>query len=147
MKTSFFQKSRLGNTTFDLEGNRLFVAGSRGASKIEMDVDLRDISPHFERRRWRSFVMVAIPLGVACLAALIVWLVPFPPVTLIAVMFTLGFLWTALRNVAPIEYVTFRNKSGVPVFQVIKGEKQEIEFEKFIAELSATIRSGPEKRA
>ncbi len=141
MKVSYIQRSRLGNVTFDLDGHHLCVAGKRGITKIELDVDLKDISPHIELRSWRSFVMIAIPFGFACLTALITWFVPYLPVTLIASMFTLGFLWTAIRNFAPIELATFRNKSGVPVFEVIKGEKQEAEFQKFIADLSETIRS------
>jgi len=140
MTTSYFQRSRLGEVTFELDGSRLRVSGKRGFNKIELDVDLKNVSSHFERRKWRSFVMVAFPLGIATITALLALLVPYPPVTLIAGMFTLGFLWAAIRNAMPIELVTFRDRSGVPIFEVIKGERQEIEFEKFIADLTTAIR-------
>lgn len=141
MNASYFQRSRLGEVTFTLDGIRLVISGKRGFNKVELDVDLRDVSPHFERRKWRSIVMVAFPLGIAIVTALLALLVPFPPVSLIAGMFTLGFFWAAIRNAMPIELVTFRDRTGIPVFEVLKGENQDIEFERFIADLTTAIRS------
>lgn len=55
-------------------------------------------------------------------------------------MFGVACLWTAIRNVAPIELVTFGSKSGVPVFEVIKDSQQADGFEMFVAALKSRIR-------
>jgi len=138
-KTSFYQRSRLGAVAFELEGLQLRLSGKRGFVAINLEVDLRDISPHVERRRWRSFAFIAFPLGIAALCGLVVWLVPNLVVALLGSMFGLACLWIAVRNIAPIELVTFRSNAGVPVFEVIKNQAQADEFENFIVSLVSTI--------
>jgi hypothetical protein len=64
----------------------------------------------------------------------------FPFIALVGGVTTLALLWTAAKNVAPIDLVTFRNKSGMPLFDVIKEENQAKEFDAFIAKLTAMIR-------
>jgi hypothetical protein len=50
-ETFFIQRSRIGRTMFHLRGARLSVTGK----KSTLEVDLRDIAPHFERMKWRSY--------------------------------------------------------------------------------------------
>lgn len=143
----FEQRTRLGQVTFKLNDHRLLINGNRGPTKIHLDVDLRDVAPHFERRIWRSYVMIGLPLAVACVTALLTWslrfqqTVPYEPLLLIGAIVTAGFIWTAFQNLAPIEFVTFRSKSGVPVFDVVKAKNQATDFEEFVSRLEGSVRS------
>lgn len=141
MNISFHQRSRLGDVKFEADEQQLHIEGRRGLSKIQLVVKLRDLAPHFERLLWRSVAMIAIPLVIAFIAVAIAIFSTFEPLILVGVMLAAGFSWTALRNLMPIELVTFRTKEGVPAFDVIKDKRQAAEFEQFIARLSDRIRS------
>ena len=54
-------------------------------------------------------------------------------------MFAAACLWVAVRNIAPIELVAFRNNCGMPVFEIVKEKCQAKEFEDFVALLVNTI--------
>lgn len=142
----FIQHSRMGRVVFEQKGCRLLVVGNRGPVKIDLDVDLRDIAPHVERKRWRSPVMILCPLGFASVVFLIAWalrmqrVIPYPLVLIAGGLFASGFLWTAIKNIAPFEIVTFRSLSGVPVFDVIKEKKQAAAFEEFVSGLIEVVR-------
>jgi hypothetical protein len=143
----FVQLSRMGMVTFERKGCQLLVVGKRGPVKINLDVDLRDIAPHVERKRWRSLVMIGFPLFFAGVTALITWalrwqqFVPYPLVVIAGILFAIGFISVGIRNIAPFEVVTFRSHSGVPVFDVYKETKQAAEFEAFVSSLVTVIRS------
>jgi hypothetical protein len=90
--------------------------------------------------------MFAAPFSVACSAGLFIWfLMTRAEVAnmfsvLVSSMIAVWFMWIAFRNLEPIEMVTFKNRSGIPIFDIIKNRSDGDEFEDFVAKFTAILK-------
>jgi len=138
---TFIQRSRGGRALFQVRGTHLSVSGMY----FNLETDLQEVSPDFERGKRRAYQVINFFLAVAAACALLMRLLEFLPpglytwVEVFGSMFIVISLWGAARFIRPLEIVRFKNRSGARLFDVIKEKDQAVEFEQFIEDLQRAI--------
>jgi len=137
-----------------LRGSTLKITGKQGFGRFETDVDLADVAPHFQRTKhflYAALRRATIYLFVVVLAAsLVAGQRAVPPfvIALIAMVLALPGIAILFRFSTPIEVETFRSRSGIVVFDLIREKKQAADFDAYVeilrkAVLSAQSQNGP----
>src|ERR1700685_1396117 len=144
--TAFFiQRSRLGKRVYELRDSKLTISGKFGFKKCTREFNMHYISPDIVRAKRRMARLVQIPLALACLAGLVLRVFRFVPwgiyIFVVEVCGVIGImsLWQAIRGIAPVEVVVFKNTNNFVQFDVVKEAKQGAEFEEFIEALLNSI--------
>lgn len=129
-----------------MKDSTLTISGTFKFKKFEKTFPLSFTSPDYVRVRRRLHYLVQFPLVVACVALLIIRVLSFLPLGLYQLvveflgMIIFVAIWSAIRGIAPVEVVIFRNTSGKVQFDLVKEKKQAKEFEDFVSRLTSAIR-------
>jgi hypothetical protein len=142
----FIQRSRLGKRVYELKDSTLTISGTFQFRKFERRFPLGFTSPNYIRVRRRLHWLIQFPLFVAVVALVAIKALSFLPEGLFEMvveffgMILVVSVLSAIRGIAPVEVVIFKNTSGRAQFDLVKETKQAAEFEEFVATLSNTIR-------
>ncbi len=119
----FIERSRLGKSFYELRGDHLSISGRRFLQRYEIEVELSDASPQFERLALRFFrpIVVQLSIGAAmsCLTAALL-LQKFIPAealhhyVLAAGISAAGFVGGGLTWIPRVKVARFRAVGAAP---------------------------------
>jgi len=115
--------------------------------KFEQEFALSRLNPVALKVKRHFPLLVYIPTAIAAVAALLMGillqqdLLPEEAVYLIGIPIILSAIWHAFKGLPRVEFVRFRDKAGVLLFDVVKGEHQSEEYECFVTELIERIKA------
>jgi hypothetical protein len=140
----FIQRSRLGRSIFALRGDQLEITSHLFGRKSETEIPLRMISSNYEVDARRYFVLIIVPLlfAIGCITifCLLLRQEAWPQMfAMYPAMFTVMFVWIALKHVPRVEYFTFTDHWKKPLFSIVRERAQSNECEAFIRELLERI--------
>jgi fucose 4-O-acetylase-like acetyltransferase len=127
------------------------MTGKAQFKSVALDVDLKDIAPHFERQRIVAVRFIRNCVMCICVFILLAALlsrapaIPLWVLIGIAVVPMIFFGREILKWSKPIELEHFRSQAGVTVFGVWREKGQEREFDAFIEALHTAIVASQEK--
>lgn len=142
---SYSQNSRLGNKQFLISEGQLLVKWKAAGKEHEQNFNLSLFLPELKRVKRHFPMLVYVPAAGAGVAGLIMQvllnqnLLPREVIIFVGALFIVVALWTALKGIAPVEYVICQNKKGEFLTDIVKGEQQSVVFEEFITELGQHI--------
>lgn len=128
------------------------MTGKTPFKMLALDVNLKDIAPHFNRHRLIAFRFIRNSMMCICavilLAAFLSQLLSIPTWILIvgAGFISFGFLREILKWSRPIEFEPFQNHIGDTVFEVWREKGHEKAFDEFIQSLHAAVIASQEKQ-
>ena len=141
---TFNQRSRLGRTLFQVNGEYLEITTSLWGEKKEKLVLLRSIDINYERSAKRVYWLILIPLFAAAACSSLIRAIlnqeVFPHEVAIWPSVLLPFLLIqAVRGVLPIELIRFRDQWKRELFVIIREKPQGDDCDTFLIELLAHI--------
>jgi hypothetical protein len=152
ISTTFETNTRFGPRRYVIEGGRLRMTGKAPFKTLTLDVDLKDIAPHFDRQRLVAFRFIRNSMLCICaivlLATLLSRIASIPTWALIggALLLSSGFMREILKWSRPIEVEPFRSHAGVTVFEVWREKGYERAFDEFIESLHAAVIASQERK-
>jgi hypothetical protein len=144
----FIERSRLGKSFYELRGDHLSISGRRFLQRYEIEVELSDASPQFERlaRRFYRPIVVQLSIGAAmsCLTAglLLQKFIPAEALhhyVLAAGISAAGFVGGGLTWIPRVKVARFKNLQGEVLFDVVFERRYAAEFHEFVEYLHETI--------
>jgi hypothetical protein len=143
----------MGPRRYEIDGGRLRMTGKAPFKTLALDVDLKDIAPHFDRQRVVAFRFIRNSIMCICaivlLASLLSHVQSIPTWVLVggAVLLSAGFMREILKWSRPIEVEPFRSHAGVTIFEVWREKGHEEAFDEFIQSLHAAVIANQERQA
>lgn len=144
----YSEKTFRTKKTFTLFSDRIRIAGKVSLEQdFTIEVKLKDVTPAYEEI-WQRDKTFWAGLAMAGLSAIVLQILRdvlglswshFTP-GLMSVFVVSGLLLCCV-TARKVEFYTFRNTSGVPLFSVARAGKSKSEFDQFISTIVATINS------
>lgn len=145
---TFIQNSRAGRAIFEISRDEVHVSSWMLGRRGELRVPVRELSPNYVPGSVRIYTALYGSLAGVLVCSATLWLlyrtdaVPEGPQGFLAHWPLIGLaasLVNAIRFTPRVEFFTFCNQWGRPVFSIVREKKQAAECDAFILTLVAAI--------
>jgi len=144
-KQTFLQDRRLSRETLVLDEDRLVILTKAAGLRAEKTIDLRNLSPNYEREKRLFYSLLIVPsVFIAAMFFAIYKLSDqrvLPEEFVIApVISLLVLLWYFIAALRPIEVTIFRGKTGAVLFEIYRPKDRAIAYDEFVAAVVENIK-------